>query len=321
MPAKVLFLFLMGTGIKPDIDLLAIVGHTAGGKTALAAAVAHALGGEVICADSRQIYRGMDLGTGKDYGDYMVDGELVPSHLMDIRDAGERYSLFDFQEDFRRVYSDILQRRKLPVLCGGTGMYVESVLRDFHLKSVPVDEKFRQSCESRPDAELSRELGSMVPLHNKTDIEDRTRLIRALEIARYNQTHPEAENQNKLKFRVFGVRYDVEERRKRITQRLKQRLDSGMIDEVKQLLTHVSPDSLMYYGLEYKYLTLYCLGRLTYEEMFSQLNTAIHQFAKRQMTWFRGMERRGITITWVAGEWTLSRKIDFVLDNRLAGAR
>lgn len=311
----------MGTENKPDIDLLAIVGHTAGGKTALAASVAHALGGEVICADSRQIYRGMDLGTGKDYDDYIVNGEMVPSHLMDIRDAGERYSVFDFQEDFRRVYSDISHRGNLPVLCGGTGMYVESVLRDFRMKAVPVDEKFRKSCESRSDTELSLELASLVPLHNKTDLEERSRLIRALEIARYNHSHPESEHQNKLKFKVFGVRYEVDERRNRITQRLKQRLDSGMIAEVTQLLTHVPPDSLMYYGLEYKYLTLYCLGRLSYEEMFRQLNTAIHQFAKRQMTWFRGMERRGIPITWVAGEQSFSRKMEFIISNWLAGAR
>ncbi len=311
----------MGTESKPDIDLLAIVGHTAGGKTALAASVAHALGGEVICADSRQIYREMDLGTGKDYDDYIVDGDLVPAHLMDIRNAGERYSVFDFQEDFGRVYSDISLRGKLPLLCGGTGMYVESVLRDFHMKAVPVDEKLRQSCESRSDADLSQELGSLVMLHNKTDIEERTRLIRALEIARFNQFHPESENRNKLKFKVFGVRYDVDERRNRITQRLKQRLDEGMIDEVKQLLTHVSPDSLMYYGLEYKYLTLHCLGRLTYDEMFRQLNTAIHQFAKRQMTWFRGMERRGIPITWLAGEQSFAGKVEFIINNRLAGAR
>lgn len=302
--------------IKPDLDLLAIVGHTAGGKTALAAAVARRIGGEVISADSRQVYRGMDLGTGKDYQDYLVDGEWIPAHLIDIRDAGTRYTLFDFREDFQRISAGIRSRGKLPILCGGTGLYVEAVLKDYPLVQVPEDEVFRKSSENRPMEELEAELRTFGPLHNVTDIVDRQRLIRALEIARYTATNALShEASGALKFKVFGVVYEREERRNRITQRLKQRLEGGMVEEVRTLLLSLSPDDLLYYGLEYKYLTLYVLGKIGYDEMFSLLNTAIHQFSKRQMTWFRGMEKRGIPISWIPGELTLEAKVERVLNS------
>lgn len=302
----------MKTAIYPDIDLLAIVGHTAGGKTALAAALARRLGGEIISADSRQVYRGMDIGTGKDYADYAIDGISVPYHLIDIRDAGDRYSLFNYQEDFNTAYTDIRSRGLFPILCGGTGLYIESVLRDFALTSVPEDELFRKECESKTDAELIGQLTGYGPLHNKTDISERYRLVRALEIARHPR-QPETGNHAGIRYRVFAVHYQREERRNRIALRLRERLDQGMADEVKTLLKTVPADDLMYYGLEYKYLTLYCLGKLSYDDMFSQLNIAICQFAKRQMTWFRGMEKRGIPITWVAGELSLEEKVAAIL--------
>jgi tRNA dimethylallyltransferase len=298
----------MNTGIHPDIDLLAIVGHTAGGKTALAAALAKQLGGEIISADSRQVYRGMDIGTGKDYADYTVDGLSVPYHLIDIRNAGEKYSLFNYQEDFHALYSDIKSRGRLPILCGGTGLYVESVLRDYPLTSVPEDENFRKECEQRTDAELIDQLSAYGPLHNKTDISERDRLIRALEIARYPR-QPGAGTHGGIRYRVFAVHYQREERRERIARRLRERLDQGMVDEVRYLLKTVPADDLMYYGLEYKYLTFYCLGKLSFDDMFTQLNIAICQFAKRQMTWFRGMEKRGIPVTWIAGELSLEEKV------------
>ncbi|MFH0762225.1 MAG: tRNA (adenosine(37)-N6)-dimethylallyltransferase MiaA [Bacteroidota bacterium] len=304
----------MKTGIHPDIDLLAIVGHTAGGKTALAAALARRLDGEIISADSRQVYRGMDIGTGKDYGDYTIDGIPVPFHLIDIRNAGDKYSLFNYQEDFHAVYSDIKSRGRFPILCGGTGLYVESVLKGFALSSVPGDAIFRKECESKTDAELIDQFSTYGPLHNKTDISERNRLIRALEIVRYSrQTGADDNTGIRLNYRVFAVRYQREERRERIAARLRDRLDHGLIDEVRNLLTTVSSDDLMYYGLEYKYLTLYCLGRLSYDEMFCLLNIAICQFAKRQMTWFRGMEKRGIPITWIEGECSLEEKVATIL--------
>jgi len=299
-----------------DPDLLAIVGHTAGGKTALAAAVASRLNGEVISADSRQVYRGMDLGTGKDYQDYCVGGTWIPAHLIDIREAGERYTLFDFREDFRRISSEIRERGKLPVLCGGTGLYVEAVLKGYPLLEVPVDENFRKQCETLTMERLEEELRSFGPLHNVTDIIERDRLIRALEIARFSvQNSGTAGSDGTLNYKVFGVVFDREERRSRITARLRQRLESGMVEEVRALLEKVAPDDLIYYGLEYKYLTLYCLGKLSYEEMFRLLNTAIHQFSKRQMTWFRGMEKRGIPITWIPGQLNLDEKVELVLNN------
>ncbi|MFA5814753.1 MAG: tRNA (adenosine(37)-N6)-dimethylallyltransferase MiaA [Bacteroidales bacterium] len=298
----------------PGLDVLALIGHTAAGKTTLAAHLALLLGGEVISADSRQVYRGMDIGTGKDLADYRIGDINIKYHLIDLINAGEKYSLFDFQEDFGQAYNDIRSRGKLPILCGGTGLYTEAILRGYELSEVPVNEEFRKSIEDKSDEELTKMLKSFGSLHNRSDTTSRDRLIRAIEIARSNpEPRPLGHMNQGIKAKVFGLSYDTEARRQRITQRLSERLENGMIEEVRTLLVTIKPEDLMYYGLEYKYLTLYCLGKITYDEMFSLLNTAIHQFAKRQMTWFRGMERRGIPITWIPGELSLEEKIEVVL--------
>lgn len=301
---------------NPDIcvpDLLAIIGHTAGGKTELAANLAVRLHGEIISADSRQVYRGMDIGTGKDLSDYQIGDTRVYYHLINIKDAGEKYSLFDFTTDFHQAYQNIRCRGKLPILCGGTGLYTEATLKGYNLVEVPVDDVFRKSIASLTDDDLTEMLKSFGSLHNRSDTTNRDRLIRALEIARSGpEPKPAVNHSHHWKTAVFGIQFDKETRRKRITQRLSDRLESGMIDEVKRLLTSVKPEDLMYYGLEYKYLTLYCLGEISYDQMFNSLNIAIHQFAKRQMTWFRGMERRGINITWIPGELQLEEKIAVV---------
>jgi len=302
-------------------DLLAIVGHTAAGKTTLAAYLALRLNGEVISADSRQVYRGMDIGTGKDLSDYRIGDVQISYHLIDLVNAGEKYSLFDFRRDFRKSYSDIRSRGKLPILCGGTGLYTESVLRKYQLTEVPQDEVFRKSIGNQSDEELIKQLKSYGPLHNQSDTTDRNRLIRALEIARaahYAENAQDSEPQ--INARVFAIRFEPEIRRQRITSRLTERLGNGMIEEVRLLLKTVKPEDLLYYGLEYKFLTQYCIGEITYDQMFIQLNTAIHQFAKRQMTWFRGMERRGIEISWIPGELPLEDKIEFVME-RFQGKR
>lgn len=304
----------MKASLPEDIDLIAIVGHTAGGKTAVAARLAMLLGGEVISGDSRQVYRGMDLGTGKDYDDYLVEGTRVPYHLVDIRNAGERYSLFDYQKDFLKAYRDIRSRGLIPVLCGGTGLYVESVLKGYPLEEVPEDEEFRLYCAGRSDEELAGMLREYGPLHNKTDIVERPRLIRALEIASHERPAGLEPAFPHLTSRVFGIVWQREERRKRITDRLLERLNNGMVDEVRTLLLTVPPKDLIYYGLEYKYLTLYCTGKISYDSMVSQLNTAIHQFSKRQQSWFRRMESRGIPITWIPGELLMEQKIKLILD-------
>jgi len=304
----------MNTVDCPGPDLVALIGHTAGGKTTLAAHLALRLGGEVISADSRQVYRGMDIGTGKDLSDYRIGDIHIKYHLIDLIPAGGKYSLFDFQQDFGQAYNDIRSRGKLPILCGGTGLYTEAILRGYELSEVPVNEEFRKSVEDKSDEELTKMLKSFGSLHNRSDTASRDRMIRAIEIVRSNpEPGPLGRMIKGIKAKVFGISYDKETRRQRITKRLSERLENGMIEEVKTLLITIKPEDLMYYGLEYKYLTLYCLGKITYNEMFSQLNTAIHQFAKRQMTWFRGMERRGIPITWIPGELTLEEKIGQVM--------
>ncbi|MCX6223863.1 MAG: tRNA dimethylallyltransferase [Bacteroidia bacterium] len=238
----------------------------------------------------------------------------VKFHLIDLVPAGEQYNLFDFTQDFGQAYHDIRSRGKFPILCGGTGLYTEAILRGYELFEVPVNDEFRMSITDKSDQELTKMLNAYGTLHNRSDTTDRDRLIRALEIARFNPEPGFLGHMNQdIKANVFGIRYETETRRKRITARLSERLENGMIEEVRKLLVTVNPEDLMYYGLEYKYLTLYCLGKITYDEMFSQLNTAIHQFAKRQMTWFRGMERRGIPITWIPGELPLENKIDQVM--------
>ncbi len=295
-------------------NLLAVTGPTATGKTALAARLALELDGEVISADSRQVYRGMDLGTGKDYGDYRVGDREVPFHLIDIVDAGESYNLFRYQQDFARVFRELQGRGTFPVLCGGSGMYLEAVLRGYQLAAVPVDHSFRESLKGKGMEELTAMLAAYKKLHNITDIDTRPRLLRALEIARYQDQHPEPEPMPVIRPLVVGIEIDRQTRRQRITERLSKRLEAGMIDEVRMLMEQgVSEDQLVYYGLEYKYIAFFLNGSLSREEMFSRLETAIHRFAKRQMTWFRGMEKRGIPIRWLDFSLPMEGKIRQVM--------
>lgn len=298
----------------PNYDLIAILGPTASGKTPFAAALAHELNTEIISADSRQIYRGMDLGTGKDLIDYTVDGHPIPYHLIDIADPGYKYNVFEYQRDFLISYESIKQKGLLPVLCGGTGMYLEAVLKGYKLMPVPENPELRNRLAPYSLEELTKILSQYKTLHNSTDVDTVKRAIRAIEIEEYYATCPVPERGfPKLNSLIIGVDIDRELRREKITRRLKQRLDEGMIDEVRQLIAQgIAPEDLIYYGLEYKYLTLHAIGELTYEEMFTGLETAIHQFAKRQMTWFRGMERRGFTIHWMNAELPMEEKIAFV---------
>ena len=275
-------------------DLITIIGPTASGKTPLAAALADKLGTEIISGDSRQIYRRMDLGTGKDLEDYVIEGRSVPYHLIDIVEPGYKYNVFEFQRDFLKAYKEITAKGKLPILCGGTGMYIESVLKGYRLLPVPENPELRLSLEGKSLKELTNILEGYKKLHNSTDVDTAKRAIRAIEIEEYyKQQPPEYREFPILNSLIIGVDIDRELRRKKITRRLKQRLDEGMVEEVKNLLAEgIHPDNLIYYGLEYKFLTLYAMGELTYEEMFHQLETAIHQFAKRQMTWWRAKERK-----------------------------
>lgn len=296
-------------------DLITLLGPTACGKTTLACALAYRLGTEIISADSRQVYRGMDIGTGKDLSDYTVNGTTIPYHLIDIWDAGERYNLFEFQHDFYDAYRSVKARGKLPILCGGTGLYIESVLKGFRLLKVPENPELRARLAGKSLEELTDLLASYQPLHNTTDTDSAKRAIRAIEIAEYTRVqHPDVSEFPPLHSLIVGIDIDREERRMRISRRLKSRLDEGMIDEVQSLLdSGIAPDDLIYYGLEYKYVTLYLTGQLTYDDMFRQLETAIHQFAKRQMTWFRGMERRGFTIHWLPWSMPDDEKVEQIL--------
>jgi tRNA dimethylallyltransferase len=298
----------------PKYDLVTILGPTASGKTPFAAALAYDLNTEIISADSRQIYRGMDLGTGKDLDDYVVCGRQIPYHLIDIADPGYKYNVFEFQRDFLKAYEDITSRGMLPILCGGTGMYIESVLKGYRLMPVPENPELRERLADKSLAELTEMLRQYKSLHNSTDVDTVKRAIRALEIEVYYAEHPVEEREfPEIKSLIVGIDIDRELRRQKITCRLKQRLDDGMVDEVRRLIdSGVKPDDLIYYGLEYKYLTLYAIGQLSYDEMFSQLETAIHQFAKRQMTWFRGMERRGIKIEWLDAALPTAEKVERV---------
>ena len=296
-------------------DFITILGPTASGKTVLAASLAKAIDAEIISGDSRQVYRGMDLGTGKDLDDYVVDGYHVPYHLIDIVDPGYKYNVFEFQRDFLNAFEDIRNRDKKVILCGGTGMYIESVLKGYRLIPVPENKELRESLSSKSLDELTDILSRYKKLHNSTDVDTVKRAIRAIEIEEYYLSNDVVErpfpNYNSL---IIGVDISRELRREKISRRLRQRLDEGMVDEVRRLLdSGISAEDLIYYGLEYKYLTLYVTGELSYDDMCSQLEIAIHQFAKRQMTWFRGMERRGISISWINAEWGLQHKIDVVL--------
>ena len=298
----------------PDYDLIAILGPTASGKTPFAAALANVLDTEIISADSRQIYRGMDLGTGKDLIDYTVNGKQIPYHLIDIADPGYKYNVFEYQRDFLTAYETILQKRKLPVLCGGTGLYLESVLKGYKLLPVPENPELRARLADKSLEELTGILQQYKTLHNTTDVDTAKRAIRAIEIEEYYAHTPVDERTfPQLNSLIIGVDIDRELRREKISRRLRQRLDEGMVDEVRRLIEQgIQPDDLIYYGLEYKYLTLYVIGKLTYEEMYQELEIAIHQFAKRQMTWFRGMERRGFTIHWMDAGLPMEEKIAFV---------
>jgi len=297
-------------------DLITILGPTASGKTPLAAALADKLGTEIISGDSRQVYRRMDLGTGKDLVDYVVDGRPVPYHLIDIVEPGYKYNVFEYQRDFLKAYGEIVAKGKLPVLCGGTGMYIESVLKGYRLLPVPENPELRASLEGKTLEELTDILRRYKKLHNSTDVDTAKRAIRAIEIEEYyKQQPPEYREFPSLKSLIVGVDIDRELRREKITRRLKQRLEEGMVDEVRGLLTEgVSAENLIYYGLEYKFLTQYVIGELTFEEMFQQLETAIHQFAKRQMTWFRGMERRGFTIHWLDATLSMEEKLEQIIN-------
>lgn len=299
--------------------MITILGPTASGKTRLAAALAADIDAEVISADSRQVYRRMDIGTGKDLDDYVVDGKRVACHLVDICEPGTRYNVYEYQRDFLQAYEDITSRGKRVVLCGGTGLYLEAVLKGYHLSPVPQNAELRQRLEGKTLGELTllleelkRRNGSN--MHNTTDVDTAQRAIRAIEIEEYNLKHP-VDDRFFPQFRslVIGVDIDREERRRRITLRLKQRLEEGLVDEVRQLLDSGIPaENLIYYGLEYKYVTEYVIGSISYDEMFTQLEIAIHQFAKRQMTWFRGMERRGTVIHWIDHSLPLQEKVEAV---------
>lgn len=297
-------------------DLIAVVGPTASGKTSLAVALAKELDTEIISADSRQVYRRMDLGTGKDLSDYHVEGDrYIPYHLIDIVEPGTKYNVFEYQQDFMKVYEDMKSRELLPVLCGGTGMYVEAILKGFNLIPVPENKALREQLSDKTLQELAEILSSYKNLHNVTDLDTTKRAIRAIEIEEYKRTHQVEERPfPKLNALVVGIDVDRDTRRERITRRLKQRLEDGMLDEIRGLLAEGIPaDDLIYYGLEYKFLTQYIIGELSYDDMFRKLEIAIHQFAKRQMTWFRGMKKRGIPIYWLPEKWSMEEKLKTIM--------
>lgn len=286
--------------------MITILGPTACGKTAIATALAARIGGEIISADSRQVYRRMDIGTGKDLADYIVDGRQIPYHLINICEPGTKYNLFQYQQDFQKAYGDIVSRDAQPILCGGTGLYIEAVLKGYALSPVPQNPELRAQLEGKSLEELTqmlvelkRQTGSN--MHNQTDVDTAQRAIRAIEIETYNlHTPTDLRSFPGIPYIIIGIDIDRETRRERISRRLKARLDEGMIEEVSSLLdSGIAAEDLIYYGLEYKYVTEYVIGELSFDEMFNRLEIAIHQFAKRQMTWFRGMERRGLYIHWI----------------------
>lgn len=299
-----------------NTDLITILGPTASGKTTFAANLAARLDSEIISGDSRQVYRRMDIGTGKDLADYEVDGKKIPYHLIDIAEPGYKYNVFEFQRDFLNAYQDIRERGKTPILCGGTGLYIESVLKGYKLLPVPENKELRERLQNYSLTELTEMLKSYKTLHNTTDVDTVKRAIRAIEIEEYYQSQPKDVSAfPQINSVIIGVDIDREERRRKISARLRSRLDEGMVDEVRAILdSGVSPEDMIYYGLEYKYLTNYIIGNLTYEQMVGELEIAIHQFAKRQMTWFRGMERRGLKINWMDASMPMQEKIDWAME-------
>lgn len=296
-------------------NLVTILGPTACGKTSLAVALAHRLQTAVISADSRQVYRSMDLGTGKDLGEYMYQGSEVPYRLIDIVDAGYKYNVFEYQRDFLKAFEELRAQGQLPVMCGGTGMYLESVLRGYRLVEVPENKELREALADKSLEELTTMLSGYKQLHNTTDVDTCKRAIRAIEIEEYYRVNDvNVREFPEIKSLTIGLDVSRELRRERITRRLHERLAEGMVDEVRGILASgVAPEDLIYYGLEYKYLTLYVIGELTYDEMVSQLEIAIHQFAKRQMTYFRGMERRGVPIHWLDASLSTEEKVEAIV--------
>src|SRR5574344_428719 len=297
--------------------MITILGPTACGKTSLAAALAADIHAEIISGDSRQVYRGMDIGTGKDLADYRVGDISVPYHLIDIVEPGTKYNVYQYQRDFMRAYDDIVGRGVTPLLCGGSGLYLEAVLRGYRMAPVPENKQLRQSLEGKSLAELTEMLNDIktrkgLRMHNTTDVDTAKRAIRAIEIELYQDEHPEeTEDIQPVDSLVIGLQIEVEQRRERITRRLKARFDEGMADEIRRIIdSGVAPEDLIYYGLEYKYVTEYVIGQRDFEETFRLLEIAIHQFAKRQMTWFRGMERRGVKIHWIDSQLPMEEKIN-----------
>lgn len=299
-----------------NYDIVFVTGATASGKTGFAALLAHKLEAEIISADSRQVYRSMDIGTGKDYDDYIINGKMIPYHLIDIVEPGYKYNVYEYQKDFFKIYDSLLSRKVFPVVCGGSGMYIDSIIRGYRLIHVPLNSKLRDELRAKSFEELSQRLSQYKKLHNTSDTDNHKRAVRAIEIEEYYAANPQADIElPKLNALLIGIKYDRDSRRRRITERLKSRLDGGMVDEVRALLqSGISATDLIYYGLEYKYITLYLLQKLSYKEMFQKLETAIHQFAKRQMTWFRGMERKGIKIHWLDAYMSDIEKLDRVMD-------
>ncbi|MCK9617329.1 MAG: tRNA (adenosine(37)-N6)-dimethylallyltransferase MiaA [Lentimicrobiaceae bacterium] len=297
------------------MPLITLLGPTATGKTRLAALLAAACNGEIISADSRQVYRKMNLGTGKDYNDYIVNGKQITYYLIDIADPGYEYSVHEFQRDFHLVFQDILSRIKQPILCGGTGLYLEAILKGYRLPAIPEDTSLRNSLNLLSDEELCTKLSRLKSLHATTDTVNRNRLLRAIEIETWLQKNPDIKSFQPVPSIIFGINFPREIIRQHITHRLQQRLENGMIEEIQQILNSgVRPETLKAYGLEYKYITQYIIKELTYNEMFTLLNTAIHQFAKRQMTWFRRMERNGLPIRWIDGNLPDKEKVNRILE-------
>ena len=296
-------------------SLITILGPTATGKTALAAEVAYRLGGEIISADSRQVFRGMDIGTGKDLADYSLHGTHIPYHIIDICDPGEEYSAYSFLRDFRTAYQDIVSRGRQPILCGGTGLYIDAVVSGYRLADAPIDPDYRRSLEPFSDEELTARLAALVHLHNHTDTETRARLVRALEIQEFALAHPEACTQApEMQHRIYGLLLPRQVVIDRIEARLRRRMEEGMTDEVQRLLDEgVKPERLMRYGLEYRHVTRFLTGDCTKEELFRDLFTDIRRFAKRQMTWFRRMERNGVVIHWIDGTLPLEEKVTQII--------